>query len=152
MGIALDGDNGLPTIILRSLDMKKILPLEIGPFEASAIIIEIENVHPSRPMTHDLLAELCTRHKLRLLHLTLYQKLGNDYLARITYKKGFRRYTVEVRPSDGIALAIRLGTPILVSSEIIIATETKTSFLDTLGNFSTEILYFESNNTGAHLM
>ena len=152
IGIALNGESGLPTVILRSADTKSLLPLGIGPFEASAIIIEIENVHPSRPMAHDLLAELFVRHKLRLLNLTIYQKLENDYLARITYKKGIRRYTMQVRPSDGIALAIRLGAPLLVSSEIVLTSEKESPLLNAGDGFSSEILYFESNNVGAHLM
>ena len=152
MGIALDGKNGLPTVILKSLDTKSFLPLEIGPFEASAIIIEIENVKPSRPMAHDLIAELFIRHGLKLLNLTIYQKLETDYLAKIEYRKGVRRYTMEVRPSDGIAVAIRLGTPILVTQEIINASDKGTSILDSMDNISSEILYFESNNIGAHLM
>ena len=152
IGIALDGKNGLPTVILRSVDTKNILPLGIGPFEASAIIIEIENVHPSRPMAHDLLAELFIRHGLKLLNLTVYQKLENDYPARIEYRKRLRHYTMEVRPSDGIALAVRLGTPILVSPEVVQTAEKKASLMDTIENVSTEILYFESNNVGAHLM
>ncbi len=151
-GIALDGINGMPTIILQSADTGSILPLRIGPFEASAIIIEIENVHPPRPMTHDLLSEFFIRHNFRLKNLIIYKKMEDDYLAKIEYTKGLRHYKMEVRPSDGIALAIRLRTPIYVSPDVIMAGEKGSVLLDQIKDYPSEILYFEPNNTGAHMM
>ncbi len=151
-GIALDSRNGLPTIILQTEDKSKILPLRVGPFEASAIIIEIENVHPPRPLTHDLLSEFFNRHKFHLKQMVIYEKIDDDYLARIEYSGGFRKYRMEVRPSDGIALALRTGSPIMVSKIVADKLDSNKAMIETMKDYPSEILYFESNNNGIHLM
>ena len=151
-GIALDSRNGLPTIILQAEDKSMILPLKAGPFEASAIIIEIENVHPPRPMTHDLLSEFFTRHRYRLKNMIIYEKIENDYLARIEYAGFLRTYRMEVRPSDGIALALRLGSPILVARSLTKNLDKDSAIMETMKDYQSEILYFESNNNSIHLM
>ncbi len=151
-GIALDSRNGLPTILLQAEDKSKILPLRAGPFEASAIIIEIENVHPPRPLTHDLLSEFFTRHNYKLDYLVIYGKIENDYLARIEYSGLLKKYKMEVRPSDGIALALRQGSPILVSRTVTDCLDTDSAIMETMKDYQSEILYFESNNSSIHLM
>ncbi len=151
-GIALDSQNGLPIIILKSPDGFGILPLRAGPFEASAIIIEIENVHPPRPLTHDLLSEFFTRHRYRLDKLVIYEKIEDDYLARIEYTKNMKRYRMEVRPSDGIALALRMESPILVARSIVDTLDAGTAMFENMKEYTSEILYLEPDNTSIHLM
>ncbi len=152
MGIALDDSKGLPIIILQSVVGKGVFPLSIGPFEASAIIIEIEGVHPPRPMTHDLLAEFFTRHHYHCKNFIIYQKMEDDFLARIEYSKGLRNYSMEVRPSDGIALAIRLGVPIFISPDLLVSKKSSSTLLEETKSISSEILYFDSHNLGVHMM
>ena len=103
-------------------------------------------------MTHDLLSEFFTRHRYRLKNLVIYEKIENDYLARIEYSGVFRTYRMEVRPSDGIALALRLGSPILVARSLAEGIDKDSAVMETMKDYQSEILYFESNNNGIHLM
>lgn len=122
-GVALDeGDSpmgsamGSPTVLLRDPSGDRCIAVPVGAFEASAIIIEIEGLKPPRPLTHDLLAELFVRHGCRLGCFEIYGLTDEGFLGRIRYRKRFRRHSMEVRPSDGIALALRLGSPIEVDA------------------------------------
>lgn len=94
------------------------MPVPVGAFEASAIIIEIEGIKPPRALTHDLFAELALRHGLRMLEFELYARTEEGFLGRIKYRKGLRTWTMEVRPSDGIALALRLNAPIRAARQL----------------------------------
>lgn len=118
-GIALDKKSELPLLLLQAHNNGHVLPLWIGPFEASAIITEVEGVHPPRPLTHDLFTQFFSKHNFTLTSLELYEKLEDRYFARINYRKGVRTYTMEVRPSDGIALALRLHAPIYARSTLV---------------------------------
>jgi bifunctional DNase/RNase len=111
-GVALDPDGDSPTVLLRNPSGDRYITVPVGAFEASAIIIEIEGIKPPRPLTHDLFAELFSRHGCRFTAFEIYSQSDEEFLGRIRYRKGLRGYTMEVRPSDGIALALRLNAPI----------------------------------------
>jgi len=150
-GIALDNENQLPIVILQSQNTNSIIPLIIGPFEASAIIIEIEEVKPPRPLTHDLLSEFFIKHNYKLSYMYLYDFINDNYIAKLVYKKGFKTYSLEIRPSDGIALALRLNAPIY-ASEKVAETATSDSNLLEENYYQSDILYLNHENVGAHLM
>ncbi len=118
-GIAIDQESQLPIVLLETAHPKGILPVPVGPSEASAIIVEIEGVHPPRPLTHDLISELFHRHQLVLIRCEICQKVDELYTARIYYRRGLRRYSMEVRPSDAIALCLRMSAPIMVNPELL---------------------------------
>lgn len=118
-GIALDKESHLPILLLVESDGQRILPVPIGPFEASAIIIQLEDIEPPRPLTHDLLADFIVRHGFKVDAVEIYGYLGDKLLARILYRKGFRAYRAEARPSDAIALALRQDAPIFCVPELI---------------------------------
>lgn len=122
-GIALDSQNDIPIVLLQEKEGEKVLPVQIGPFEASAIIIEMENVHPPRPLTHDLFADFFRRHGFKMEHLMIYKQVEEKFYARIYYKKGFKKHSMEVRPSDGLALAIRLEAKIYCAEDIYLHME-----------------------------
>jgi bifunctional DNase/RNase len=150
-GLALDERDQMPVVILQNLERNLILPLFVGPFEASAIIIEIEGVRPPRPLTHDLFSELFQRHRFHLLSVEIYGKFNDEYLARLRYKTKVSVHTMEVRPSDGIALALRLNAPILVDERLLASIEDASRFL--AGSEATaDILYLETNKPGIQLM
>ena len=152
-GLALDEESQMPVVILQNPERNRILPLYIGPFEASAIIIEIEGVRPPRPLTHDLFSELFQRHRFQLLSVEIYGKLNDEYLARMRYKTRVSVHTMEVRPSDGIALSLRLNAPILVDEQILDSVEDSSRFFAETGAGSTsEILFLESHKPGIQLM
>ncbi len=118
-GFLLDRDN-MPIVMLAEVGGQRLLPLWIGPSEASAIIVELERIRPPEPLAHDLLAVLFQRHSLRMEGLEIYPRPEDcSYAARIVYRQGLRRCVLETRPSDGLALAVRLGAPILVEEELL---------------------------------
>ncbi len=151
-GIALDEETEMPIIILKDNAEKRILPIPIGPFEASAIIIEIEGVHPPRPLTHDLLAGFIEKHRFKMLHLHIYKVIEKKHFARISYRKGLRKFVMDVRPSDGIALAIRLNAPIFTSMDVLKRSLNETAILRDMDSLSNEILYLENEKYGTSLM
>jgi len=110
-GVAFDEGADAPFVLLQN-ESGYVLSVPVGAFEASAIIIEAEGISPPRPLTHDILAQLFLRHGFRLQCFELYAKDAEGYLGKLHYRKGFIRHSMEVRPSDGIALALRLGASI----------------------------------------
>ncbi len=119
-GFLLDRDN-MPIVMLAEETGQRLLPVWIGPSEASAIIVELEKIRPPEPLAHDLLAVLFQRHGLHMERLELYPRPEEEcsYGARIVYRQGLRRCSLETRPSDGLALAVRLGAPILGAEELL---------------------------------
>ena len=117
-GVALDGESDAPTVLMRDISGMFLITVPVGAFEASAIIIELEGLHPPRPLTHDLLAGFLRRHRFTLRSFELYERLEDGFLGRIRYRKGLKTFSMEVRPSDGIALALRLGSPILANPDL----------------------------------
>lgn len=117
-GMVLDPETEMPVILLQEPEDKAVLPLWIGPFEASAIIIQMEGVQPPRPLTHDLMAQIMDTHGLKIRKLVIHSILDSKYQAYISYRKGLRRHKIDLRPSDGLALALRHDAPIFVSQEV----------------------------------
>lgn len=145
-GISLHQESQLPIIILQSSDEKYTIPISIGPFEASAIITELENIHPPRPLTHDLFSEILTKHKFKLTSLYIYKSVKEKYYARIYYKKSFRVYSMEVRPSDGIALIIRHGGEIVTNQDVI-NNNSNNFWLYEEDQLSQDFLFLKNNNS-----
>jgi hypothetical protein len=116
VGISLDRNTENPRIILRSKDGFLTGSLSIGSFEAHAIIVEIKKVKLSEPLTHDTFAQFLTRHGFRMEHLLLHSFSDDSCLADLVYRKGLKHYAAGIRPSDGIALAVRLGAPLFILS------------------------------------
>jgi len=151
-GVALDEENQMPIILLKDVNEKAILPLWIGPFEASAIIVELENIHPPRPLTHDLLANMFTLHNFKLEYLEIYSKVETNYYSRINYSRGLKHFTMEVRPSDGIALALRLKRSIFVSEHILQERKKSPSVFEFSESFPSELLYIDTEGKNATYM
>ncbi len=150
-GIALDNENQLPIIILQNPEINRIIPLLIGPFEASAIIIELEDVKPQRPLTHDLLSEFFIKHNYKLRYIYIYDFIDDNYIAKIIYKKGLKNFSLEIRPSDGIALALRLGSPIYVSPEVADTAALNSHLLEN-NYYLSDMLYLNHENFDTHIM
>lgn len=120
MGIALDTRTGSPIVVLHDKNNRKALPIWIGSAEASAIIRKIENLAVSRPMTHDLIIEIIqkTGHSIDRIEINDVEK--ETYYATI-YLKGDNDTLIEIdaRPSDAIAVAIRVDAPIFISAKVL---------------------------------
>ena len=145
-GFALDRSR-MPIVILRDETGEQILPILIGPFEASAIIVELENIQPPKPLTHDLFSDIMLRHGLKMDQLEIYDRSAEyHYFARIRYHKGWRRFYMEVRPSDGLAIAVRFGAPIFAEEDLLADPAYPISVLEGLNNPSQEIMYLNTED------
>jgi len=120
MGIALDTRTGSPIVVLHDKENRKALPIWIGSAEASAIIRKIENLSVTRPMTHDLVINLIEKTGYTLDKIEINDVEKETYYATLflTDKDG-NVVEVDARPSDAIAVAIRVDAPIFVTANVL---------------------------------
>jgi bifunctional DNase/RNase len=118
-GLALDPLSNMPMIILRDEEEKRSLPIWVGVFEANAIALQIENVTTPRPMTHDLLRNIITDLDGTVDRIVVNDLRDNTFYAVIHLRLGSADITVDSRPSDAIALALRVGAPIFVEEDVV---------------------------------
>ena len=120
MGIALDTRTGSPIVVLHEMDNRKALPIWIGSAEASAIIRRIENIEVSRPMTHDLIASIVEKTGGTIDRVEINDVEKETYYAIIYIKdKEGNEVEIDARPSDAIAVAIRVDAPIFVTANVL---------------------------------
>lgn len=120
MGIALDTRTGSPIVVLHDKDNRRALPIWIGSAEASAIIRKIENLSVSRPMTHDLIINLIENTGYKLDRIEINDVEKETYYAKLVLRnKAGEEVEIDSRPSDAIAVAIRVEAPIFVASKVI---------------------------------
>ncbi len=120
MGIAIDTASGSPIIVLNDKDNRKALPIWIGSAEASAIIRKIENIKVLRPMTHDLIIDVIEKTGYSVDRVEINDVEKETYFSTIylTNEDG-KEVTIDSRPSDAIAVAIRVDAPIFVSAKVL---------------------------------
>ncbi len=119
MGIALDTRTGSPIVVLHDLDNRKALPIWIGSAEASAIIRKIENISVSRPMTHDLIVQIVEKMGGNIDRIEINDVEKETYYANIYLTKDNEEIVIDARPSDAIAIAIRVDAPIYVTANVL---------------------------------
>jgi bifunctional DNase/RNase len=113
-GVSMENDE--PIVILEDRATDRRFQIPIGPFEASAIILELECITPPRPLTHDLLADFFEEGGFSLDEVELFGEPDSTSRALLFYRKGIRKYEKEVRPSDALALALRLDAPVVAEA------------------------------------
>jgi bifunctional DNase/RNase len=118
-GLMIDPITNMPIIILRDQDGQRLLPIWVGVFEANAIALQIENVQTPRPMTHDLLRNVISDLEAEVQRIVVCELKDNTFYATIHLRSGARVLTVDARPSDAIALALRTRSPIFVEEAVI---------------------------------
>ncbi len=118
-GLTMDPITNTPIVILKDLEEKKAIPIWIGIFEASAIATEIEKITFSRPMTHDLLNEILKVLKAEVLRVEIHDLRNNTFFANIQLLTDGNVITIDARPSDAIAIALRAGAQIFVDTKVI---------------------------------
>ncbi len=109
-----------PVVILKDMDGSHYLPILIGPFEATAIALALEGAPVPRPLSHDLMRSI-----LESLDTTLEQVIVHDirdstFFAKLILRTNGELQEIDARPSDGIALALRMQAPIYVSDKIVL--------------------------------
>ena len=120
MGIALDTRTGTPIVVLHDLENRKALPIWIGSAEASSIIRKIENLSVSRPMTHDLIINIIEQIGYTLEKIEINDVEKDTYYATMFLNSGDGKLIeIDSRPSDAIAVAIRVDAPIFVTANVI---------------------------------
>jgi bifunctional DNase/RNase len=116
-GVSVEDDEPIVNLEDRMTDRRLLVP--VGPFEASAIILEMEGISPPRPLTHDLLADFFVEGGFSLDEAVFSGDTGTGIRARLSYHKGLRKFDKEVRPSDAIALALRLAAPLRADAALL---------------------------------
>ncbi|HUD71060.1 MAG TPA: bifunctional nuclease family protein [Dongiaceae bacterium] len=118
-GLMIDPITNMPIIILRDPNGPSVLPIWVGIFEANAIALQIEKIVTPRPMTHDLLKSALQGLEARVDKVLITDLKDNTFYALIFLSHQGRSLPIDSRPSDAIALALRTGSPIFVSTEVL---------------------------------
>jgi uncharacterized protein len=124
-GIALDARTGHPIVVLNDSTKRRALPIWIGVAEASAISRALDNLKPERPMTHDLLLNLIGSLGYKVKQVEINELAANTYFATILLLIDDPEHrldttkSIDARPSDAIALALRAKSPIFVSAQVV---------------------------------
>lgn len=117
--VTLDTSNNRFVVILKDDIYKRWLPIVVGPAEAQAIALQLESVHPPRPMTHDLMKSLLESAKANVARVIVSELKENTYYAVIDVKRNGDQNKIDARPSDAIALALRTSAPIFVDEDVM---------------------------------
>lgn len=117
--LVFDPNTNSPIIILQHEDSGALLPIWIGIFEAHSIAMKLEGVESSRPLTHDLLSNTFSVIKGMVERVEVVDLVDNTYFARIYFQVNQKNYSLDSRPSDAIALALRTTCPIFVADHVL---------------------------------
>jgi bifunctional DNase/RNase len=118
-GLMVDPVTNMPIIILRDEAGQRVLPIWVGIFEANAIALQIENIATPRPMTHDLLRNVIRDLRANVDKVVVCDLKDNTFYALIYLEVAGESVSVDARPSDAIALALRTRAPIYVEETVI---------------------------------
>lgn len=123
-----------PVVILKDLEGKRHLPILIGPFEATAIALALEGTQVPRPLSHDLMKSVIESLRARVDRIVIHDIQENTFFAKVVLESTVGPLEIDARPSDSIALALRTGSPIYVSDQIILE-ESEEKSKDDSGQF-----------------
>lgn len=118
-GVLTDPKTETQVVLLRAEDGKEVLPIWVGAVEGSAIKLALEGILPTRPMTHDLLKSMMEHLGLRVQKVIITEIKNNTYYALIYVESGGSLLSIDSRPSDAIALALRTHVPIYTTDEVL---------------------------------
>ncbi|HEV2416613.1 MAG TPA: bifunctional nuclease family protein [Terriglobia bacterium] len=118
-GLMMDPVTNMPIVILRDSAGSAVLPIWVGIYEANAIALEIEKVSTARPMTHDLLRNLLLGLEAHVNKVVVSDLRDDTFYALIWLERDGQTLTIDSRPSDALALALRVDCPIYVEDEVL---------------------------------
>jgi len=133
-GLMVDPVTNTPIVILRDSSGNSILPIWVGVYEANAIALEIEKVSTPRPMTHDLIRNLLTGVEAKVSKVVVSELKDETFYAVIWLEKDGQVISVDSRPSDALALALRLDCPIYVEEQVLASSRAATNISDKVSN------------------
>jgi len=118
-GITFDAVKNSPVLVLRNGDRTRLLPIWIGPYEANAILLEMEGKIPPRPLTHDLTKKIIFSLGAEVDRIVISDIRDNTFYAEIFLKNDKFLTKIDSRPSDAIAIALRTNSPIFVEEHVL---------------------------------
>jgi len=117
--LMMDPVTNMPIVVLRDTSGSAILPIWVGIYEANAIALEIEKVQTPRPMTHDLLRNVLLGLDCRVQRVVVNELKDDTFYALIWIERNGQMMSIDSRPSDALALALRVDCPIYVDEEVL---------------------------------
>jgi len=118
-GLMMDPVTNMPIVVLKDVQGTAILPIWVGVYEANAIALEIEKVQTPRPMTHDLLKNVLLGLEVQVQKVVVSELKDDTFYAIIWMERDGQIISLDSRPSDALALALRLDCPIFVSDQVL---------------------------------
>ena len=119
VGVRVELPSNQPIVLLKEAGGDRYLPIWIGAVEATAIAFALQGIETPRPMTHDLLRDILTEAKVAVERIVISDLVDQTFYATIRMHNGSGPVEVSSRPSDAIALAVRLSTPIYAAEEVL---------------------------------
>jgi bifunctional DNase/RNase len=110
---------GRHVLVLREADQGRLLMIWVGPWEASAIAMKLQGLTPERPLTHDLLVTVLQELDASVARIVISDLADETFHARLVIDRGTGTIDIDARPSDAIALAVRLGAPIFATEDVL---------------------------------
>src|SRR5471032_2666449 len=118
-GLMVDPVTNMPIVVLKDVNGMAILPIWVGVFEANAIALEIEKVSTPRPMTHDLIKNVLTGLETHIHKVVVTELREDTFYAVIWLERNGAIVSIDSRPSDALALALRMDCPIFVDDSVL---------------------------------
>ncbi len=133
-GLMMDPVTNMPIVILRDMGGSAILPIWVGIYEANAIALEIEKVATPRPMTHDLIKNVLMGLNAAVRKVVVNDLREDTFYALIWLEREGQVISIDSRPSDALALALRLDCPIFVEDEVLKSSKLASAVSDKINN------------------
>jgi len=118
-GLMMDPVTNMPIVVLKDVTSDVVLPIWVGVYEANAIALEIEKVTTPRPMTHDLIKNILIGFDTHVHKVVVSELRDDTFFAVIWMERDGKVISIDSRPSDALALALRLDCPIYVDEEVL---------------------------------
>ena len=133
-GLMMDPVTNMPIVILKDVNGATVLPIWVGVYEANAIALEIEKIATPRPMTHDLIKSLLLGLNTNLRKVVVSELKDDTFYAVIWLDRDGELISVDSRPSDALALALRLDCPIYVEEAVLKSSSKQAAISDKVNN------------------
>lgn len=133
-GLMMDPVTNMPIVILKDVSGNSVLPIWVGIYEANAIALEIEKVSTQRPMTHDLIKSLLHGLNTGIRKVVVSELKDDTFYALIWLERDGELISVDSRPSDALALALRLDCPIYVEETVLKSSKLAANAADKINN------------------
>jgi hypothetical protein len=133
-GLVMDPVTNMPIVILKDVGGSSVLPIWVGIYEANAIALEIEKVTTPRPMTHDLLKNLLLGLETHVQKVVVSELRDDTFYALIWLERDGQMMSIDSRPSDALALALRVDCPIYVEDEVLKSSKNAATSSDKVSN------------------